>query len=119
MVAIGTLSPLRRTNSIAASNTRSRLAAASLRSWRAGGTRMRSQRSRGIETDGIVRNRSGRNRPKQSRGSTMSSLPDDDRKRALAVARPDDPGLLHLGVVGDNLHGVALRRADRRSLLAD
>src|SRR3954470_5317303 len=31
----------------------------------------------------------------------MSSLPDDDRKRALAVARPDDPGLLHLAVVGD------------------
>ena len=31
----------------------------------------------------------------------MNSLPDDDRKRALAVARPDDPDLLHLGVVGD------------------
>src|SRR3954467_12208000 len=31
----------------------------------------------------------------------MSSLPDDDLKRDLAVARPDDPDLLHLAVVGD------------------
>jgi quercetin dioxygenase-like cupin family protein len=31
----------------------------------------------------------------------MSGLPDDDPRRQLAVARPDDPGLLHLGVVGD------------------
>src|SRR4051812_21472718 len=31
----------------------------------------------------------------------MSSLPDDDPTRLLAVARPDDPGLLHLAVVGD------------------
>jgi quercetin dioxygenase-like cupin family protein len=28
-------------------------------------------------------------------------LPDDDPARTLAVARPDDPGLLHLAVVGD------------------
>jgi len=31
----------------------------------------------------------------------MSGLPDDDFKRGLAVARPDDPELLHLAVVGD------------------
>ena len=31
----------------------------------------------------------------------MSGLPDDDLTRALAVARPDDPDLLHLAVVGD------------------
>ena len=31
----------------------------------------------------------------------MSGLPDDDLKRGLAVARPDDPALLHLSVVGD------------------
>jgi quercetin dioxygenase-like cupin family protein len=29
------------------------------------------------------------------------SLPDDDPGRTLAVARPDDPELLHLAVVGD------------------
>ena len=31
----------------------------------------------------------------------MSSLPDDDPQRGLAVARPDDPDLVHLAVVGD------------------
>ena len=31
----------------------------------------------------------------------MSGLPHDDPHRDLAVARPDDPDLLHLGVVGD------------------
>jgi quercetin dioxygenase-like cupin family protein len=31
----------------------------------------------------------------------MSALPPDDPTRDLAVARPDDPGLLHLAVVGD------------------
>ena len=31
----------------------------------------------------------------------MSALPDDDLTRGLAVARPDDPDLLHLAVVGD------------------
>jgi quercetin dioxygenase-like cupin family protein len=31
----------------------------------------------------------------------MGGLPDDDLQRALAVARPDDPDLLHLAVVGD------------------
>jgi quercetin dioxygenase-like cupin family protein len=31
----------------------------------------------------------------------MSELPDDDGTRGLAVARPDDPDLLHLAVVGD------------------
>ncbi|MDA0179777.1 cupin domain-containing protein [Solirubrobacter phytolaccae] len=31
----------------------------------------------------------------------MSALPDDDPTRGLAVARPDDPDLLHLAVVGD------------------
>jgi quercetin dioxygenase-like cupin family protein len=31
----------------------------------------------------------------------MSNLPDDDPHRGLAVARPDDPDLLHLAVVGD------------------
>jgi quercetin dioxygenase-like cupin family protein len=29
------------------------------------------------------------------------SLPDDDRRRNLAVARPDDASLVHLAVVGD------------------
>jgi quercetin dioxygenase-like cupin family protein len=29
------------------------------------------------------------------------SLPDDDRGRHLGVARPDDPSLVHLAVVGD------------------
>src|SRR3954462_10613343 len=33
--------------------------------------------------------------------SSMSSLPDDDPHRGLTVARPDDPDLLHLSVVGD------------------
>jgi quercetin dioxygenase-like cupin family protein len=31
----------------------------------------------------------------------MSAVPDDDLTRGLAVARPDDPDLLHLAVVGD------------------
>lgn len=31
----------------------------------------------------------------------MSGPPDDDLTRGLAVARADDPGLLHLAVVGD------------------
>jgi quercetin dioxygenase-like cupin family protein len=31
----------------------------------------------------------------------MSGLPDDDLRRHLAVARPDDADLLHLAVVGD------------------
>ena len=31
----------------------------------------------------------------------MSGLPEDDLKRGLVVARPDDPDLLHLAVVGD------------------
>jgi quercetin dioxygenase-like cupin family protein len=31
----------------------------------------------------------------------MSDLPDDDPRRALAVARPDDADLPHLAVVGD------------------
>ena len=31
----------------------------------------------------------------------MTPLPDDDPRRALTVARPDDPDLLHLAVVGD------------------
>ncbi|RKQ93227.1 Cupin domain-containing protein [Solirubrobacter pauli] len=31
----------------------------------------------------------------------MSGPPDDDLARGLAVARPDDPDLLHLAVVGD------------------
>jgi quercetin dioxygenase-like cupin family protein len=31
----------------------------------------------------------------------MGGLPDDDLQRTLAVARPDDPDLLHLAVVGD------------------
>ena len=31
----------------------------------------------------------------------MPALPADDPSRGLAVARPDDPGLLHLAVVGD------------------
>ena len=31
----------------------------------------------------------------------MGGLPDDDLQRALAVARPDDPDLTHLAVVGD------------------
>jgi quercetin dioxygenase-like cupin family protein len=31
----------------------------------------------------------------------MSGLPDDDPTRSRAVARPDDPDLLHLAVVGD------------------
>jgi quercetin dioxygenase-like cupin family protein len=31
----------------------------------------------------------------------MSGLPDDDPARDLAVARPDDAGLVHLAVVGD------------------
>ena len=31
----------------------------------------------------------------------MTGLPDDDPRRELAVARPDDPDLLHLAVVGD------------------
>jgi hypothetical protein len=28
-------------------------------------------------------------------------VPPDDLRRELTVARPDDPGLLHLSVVGD------------------
>ena len=31
----------------------------------------------------------------------MTPLPDDDPRRALTVARPDDPDLPHLAVVGD------------------
>src|SRR5688572_11611387 len=31
----------------------------------------------------------------------MTPLPDDDPRRALTVARSDDPDLLHLAVVGD------------------
>lgn len=31
----------------------------------------------------------------------MSALPDDDLTRGLAVARPDDPDLPHLAMVGD------------------
>ena len=31
----------------------------------------------------------------------MTGLPDDDGTRGLAVARPDDPALTHLAVVGD------------------
>ena len=31
----------------------------------------------------------------------MPPLPDDDPRRDLTVARPDDPDLLHLAVVGD------------------
>jgi quercetin dioxygenase-like cupin family protein len=31
----------------------------------------------------------------------VTELPDDDLSRGLAVARPDDPDLLHLAVVGD------------------
>ena len=31
----------------------------------------------------------------------MGGLPDDDLQRTLAVARPDDPDLVHLAVVGD------------------
>lgn len=31
----------------------------------------------------------------------MGGLPDDDPTRGLAVARPDDPELVHLAVVGD------------------
>jgi quercetin dioxygenase-like cupin family protein len=49
----------------------------------------------------------------------MSSLPDDDRQRTLAVARPDDPDLLHLGVVGDT-YTVLLsgeQTADRFALI--
>jgi quercetin dioxygenase-like cupin family protein len=33
--------------------------------------------------------------------SSDNGLPDDDPRRDLAVARPDDAGLLHLAVVGD------------------
>src|SRR3954471_23856602 len=99
MVAIGTFSPSRRTNSVAASNTRSRLAAASLRSWRAGGMPMR------IAVFALKRMvSSGTNRTKSSvtaTRSSMSGLPDDDPKRDLTVARADDPDLLHLAVVGD------------------
>jgi hypothetical protein len=31
----------------------------------------------------------------------MSSLPADDPGRTLGLARPDDPALVHLAVVGD------------------
>jgi quercetin dioxygenase-like cupin family protein len=34
-------------------------------------------------------------------GGGPMTLPDDDGLRGLAVARPDDPDLLHLSVVGD------------------
>src|SRR5947209_11131646 len=34
-------------------------------------------------------------------GAPMSALPEDDRAREPAIARPSDPDLLHLAVVGD------------------
>src|SRR5947199_8665145 len=34
-------------------------------------------------------------------GAPMSALPEDDRAREPAIARPADPDLLHLAVVGD------------------
>ena len=55
------------------------------------------------KADGIFRNISGRIHPERRRSGrgAMSGLPDDDLRRSLAVARPDDPDLLHLAVVGD------------------
>ena len=42
---------------------------------------------------------------------TASAIPPDDRLRALTHARPDDPRLAHLAVVGDT-YTVLIRGAD-------
>jgi quercetin dioxygenase-like cupin family protein len=34
-------------------------------------------------------------------GGPMSALPEDDRMREPAIARPEDPSLMHMAVVGD------------------
>ena len=38
---------------------------------------------------------------RRSRGGPMTALSEDDRTREPAIARPEDPALLHLAVVGD------------------
>jgi quercetin dioxygenase-like cupin family protein len=49
-----------------------------------------------LETEDIVRIMNA-----SSTAGAARALPDDDLTRSLSVARPDDPDLLHLGVVGD------------------